>query len=175
MLKGKELGAAIGRAIALKKANGTLRTKIEVAEHFGVKPPAISDWCTRGTISKDKLPELWKFFADVAGPDHWGMDESEWPAGLVVAAKKRYPNAAEDRAHAPKHPVTRPHRALTRAARLTAAQLDQVDKFIDIIEALSTPRGDTDAPKGSETSRFRDLVPGDAAPGSTRATPRKDR
>ncbi|WP_144290856.1 S24 family peptidase [Vandammella animalimorsus] len=47
---------------------------MEVAEHFGVKPPSVQDWLKRGVISKDKLPELWAYFSDVVGPEHWGLD-----------------------------------------------------------------------------------------------------
>lgn len=55
MLKGKELGKAINVAINLKIQSGAIRSKADVAAHFGVKPPSIYDWIRRGTISKDKL------------------------------------------------------------------------------------------------------------------------
>lgn len=82
MLIGKSLGQAIAEAIRKKIATGAIKTKAEVAHHFGVRPASMTDWTKSGTISKDKLPELWRFFSDVAGPEHWGMSESEWPAGL---------------------------------------------------------------------------------------------
>lgn len=83
MLKGKEFGAAIARAIQLKLDSGAAKTKAEIARHFGMKPPSLADWVKKGSVAKDKLPELWRYFSDVAGPDHWGMTKSEWPAGLT--------------------------------------------------------------------------------------------
>lgn len=80
MLTGKELGAAISEAIKRKRC-----TKAELARHFAIKPPSISDWVKRGTIGKEKLPELFQFFSDVVGPEHWGL------SGLLVARK---PNPA---------------------------------------------------------------------------------
>lgn len=81
MLKGQELGAALRQAIELKGV-----TKVDVARHFGVKPPSVQDWLKRGVIAKDKLPALWAYFSDVVGPDHWGLDpyvlgspSSAWP------------------------------------------------------------------------------------------------
>ena len=74
MLTGKELGAAIKSAIDKKKVRQT-----ELARHFGVKPPSIQDWINKGTISKDKLPDLWAYFSDVVGPEHWGL--SAFPQG----------------------------------------------------------------------------------------------
>lgn len=89
MLNGKELGDAIRRAIQLKMDAGELSHKKDVAEHFGVKPPSIHDWIKKGSISKDKLPELFRYFSSVAGPEHWGLKDSEWPVGL---SKQRYSN-----------------------------------------------------------------------------------
>lgn len=68
MLTGEKLGAAIRSAIALKGVS-----QVDVAKHFGVKPPSVQDWMSRGTISKEKLPDLWEYFAEVAGPEHWGL------------------------------------------------------------------------------------------------------
>ena len=68
MLTGEKLGAAIRKAIELKGV-----TQVAVAAHFGVKPPSVQDWIRRGTIDKGKLPALWEYFADVVGPEHWGM------------------------------------------------------------------------------------------------------
>ncbi|MEY4922597.1 MAG: hypothetical protein RLY17_1314 [Pseudomonadota bacterium] len=75
MLSGKELGHAIELAINKKISSGAIKTKAEVARHFNVKPPSIHDWIKKGSISKDKLPELWRYFSDVAGPEHWGLEE----------------------------------------------------------------------------------------------------
>ncbi len=82
MLKGEKLGQAIKQAIELKKASGAVKTKVEIANHFGVKPPSVADWEKKGSIAKDKLPELWRYFSDVVGPDHWGM--ADWPQTASV-------------------------------------------------------------------------------------------
>ncbi|MEI7216244.1 hypothetical protein WCT79_04415 [Pectobacterium carotovorum] len=75
MLSGKELGRAIELAIQRKISSGAIKTKVEIARHFKVKPPSIHDWIKKGSISKDKLPELWNYFSDVVGPEHWGLSE----------------------------------------------------------------------------------------------------
>lgn len=62
MLKGKKLGEAIAKAIDIKKESGSISTLKEVADHFGIQPPSIHDWINRGTISKDKLPELFSHY-----------------------------------------------------------------------------------------------------------------
>lgn len=74
MLTGEELGRAIDAAIKKKGI-----TKKAVAAHFGIAPPSIQDWVKRGTIDKDKLPKLWALFADVVGPEHWGLER--YPTG----------------------------------------------------------------------------------------------
>lgn len=75
MLTGKELGAAIRAAIEAKGVS-----QREVARVFEVKPPSVQDWMNKGTIGKDKLPALWHYFSDVAGPEHWGLEEfPKWP------------------------------------------------------------------------------------------------
>lgn len=73
MLSGKELGHAIEQAINRKISSGAAKTKAEIARHFKIKPPSIHDWIKKGSISKDKLPELWDYFSDVVGPEHWGL------------------------------------------------------------------------------------------------------
>lgn len=91
MLTGKRLGDAIAVAIKRKLESGAVKSKAEIARHFHVKLPSIYDWVKKGSISKDKLPELWAFFADVAGPEHWGMPG--WPGGGSVV--KEYVAAPE--------------------------------------------------------------------------------
>jgi SOS-response transcriptional repressor LexA len=93
MLKGKELGAAIKRAIEMKIASGNAESKAEIARHFDIKPPSIFDWINKGSISKDKLPELWRYFSDVVGADHWGITQADMvfahqEAGNVLPAMK---------------------------------------------------------------------------------------
>lgn len=87
MLSGKDLGRAIEQAINKKIASGSVKSKVEVARHFKVQPPSIYDWIKKGSISKDKLPELWRFFSDVVGPEHWGLNEYPIPTSLISDTK----------------------------------------------------------------------------------------
>ncbi len=106
MLNGTDLGAAIKAAIDLKIASGAVPSQAAIARHFNVKPPSIHDWIKKGSISKDKLPELWRYFSDVVGPDHWGL--KAWPdmgsAGVEerVTTDKPWPfrTISEDQIHA---------------------------------------------------------------------------
>lgn len=68
MLTGKELGDAIRTAIAIK---GT--TQAALARHFGVKSPSVAGWLADGRIDKAKLIEMFDYFSDVVGPEHWGL------------------------------------------------------------------------------------------------------
>ena len=70
MLKGQELGQAITRAMQLKGIGPSV-----LARHFGVKSPSVYDWTKHGRIAKDKLPELFRYFSDVVGPEHWGLTD----------------------------------------------------------------------------------------------------
>lgn len=78
MLKGEELGKAIEEAIRLKGVR-----KAEVARHFRVQGPSLQGWIKTGRIDKGKLPELWAYFSDVVGPEHWGLSPSQWASGGV--------------------------------------------------------------------------------------------
>lgn len=105
MLTGKELGAAIDRAIQLKKV-----PKTAVAAHFGIRGPSIYDWIKHGRIGKQHLDELVAYFSDVVGPEHWGIrapnayKNASQPAGLdletlqiaLVAVKKAIRKANVD-------------------------------------------------------------------------------
>ncbi|MBN7841180.1 hypothetical protein J0A78_14615 [Providencia rettgeri] len=90
MLNGKDLGRAIEQAINKKLASGSVKSKTEIARHFNVKLPSIYDWIKKGSISKDKLPELWNYFSDVVGPEHWGLKELHTPL------KKVEPNCVQN-------------------------------------------------------------------------------
>lgn len=68
MLTGPELGAAIEAA---RIAKGVSKKKL--ADDFLVKPPSIQGWVKNGRIDKSKLMDVIAYFADVVGPDHWGM------------------------------------------------------------------------------------------------------
>lgn len=89
MLNGTDLGAAIKAAIDLKIASGAVASQAAIARHFNVKPPSIHDWIKKGSISKDKLPELWRYFSDVVGPGHWGL--KSWPDMGSPAASESTP------------------------------------------------------------------------------------
>lgn len=89
MLNGTDLGAAIKAAIEKKIASGAVASQAAIARHFNVKPPSIHDWIKKGSISKDKLPELWRYFSDVVGPEHWGL--RSWPDMGSAAATVQVP------------------------------------------------------------------------------------
>lgn len=95
MLNGTDLGAAIKAAIEKKIASGAVASQAAIARHFNVKPPSIHDWIKKGSISKDKLPELWRYFSDVVGPEHWGLkswpDMGSAPAAEQVTQDKPWP------------------------------------------------------------------------------------
>lgn len=96
MIKGKELGAAIALAIQLKIDAGLARSKAAVARDLEVEPNVVYGWIRTGSISKERLPALWSYFADVVGPEHWGLStesmqflgqdsnlERQWPFKLT--------------------------------------------------------------------------------------------
>jgi len=68
MLTGSELGAAIEAARIAKGVS-----KKQLADDFSVKPPSVQGWVKNGRIDKSKLMDVIAYFADVVGPDHWGM------------------------------------------------------------------------------------------------------
>src|SRR3989304_5554330 len=81
MLTGKELGKAIAAAILMKGVSNA-----DVARHFRVKPPSVQGWLTTGRISKKRLPELWEYFSDVVGPEHWGLPSQDRPMRFRAVA-----------------------------------------------------------------------------------------
>lgn len=92
MLNGKELGRAIEKAIKAKVASGKFdsaaRVMVDLAEHFDIRVPSVYDWIKKGSIKKDKLPRIWAYFSDVAGPEHWGLDKWPIPGEIPSDAKK---------------------------------------------------------------------------------------
>jgi hypothetical protein len=68
MLTGPELGAAIEAARIAKGVS-----KKNLADDFSVKPPSIQGWVKNGRIDKSKLMDVIAYFADVVGPEHWGL------------------------------------------------------------------------------------------------------
>jgi hypothetical protein len=78
MLEGKYLGDAIESARIRKGV-----TKKAMADFFEIKPPSIQDWVKHGRIKKDKLLELFRYFSDVAGPEHWGLTPLDSDLGYL--------------------------------------------------------------------------------------------
>lgn len=103
MLNKHELGRAIETAIERKIESGAIQSIADVARHFGVKAPSVHGWIKTGAISKDKLPELWRYFSDVAGPEHWGL--TEWPAQLPAGSPPNDESGSRDSNVEPGPPV----------------------------------------------------------------------
>lgn len=74
MLSGPDLGAALTAAMKKKGVGPTA-----VAEAFGVKPPSVTAWQQTGRIHKKHITLLLNYFADVVGPDHWGLEQGTQP------------------------------------------------------------------------------------------------
>jgi SOS-response transcriptional repressor LexA len=89
MLSGQALGRAIAEAIKLKKNSGKIKFQADIARHFGVSRASIHDWQDSGFISKDKLAEVWRYFSDVVGPEHWGLDS--WPTDVINPDDNKIP------------------------------------------------------------------------------------
>jgi hypothetical protein len=82
MHTGKELGEAIRVAIEKKIDLGVSKKQIAVA--FGIKEPSIADWIKKGSIGKERLPKLWRYFSDVVDMEHWGLSPDDFSCfGLV--------------------------------------------------------------------------------------------
>lgn len=96
MLKGKDFGKAIGEAIEKKLELGEVRSKAEIARHFKMKPSSLADWVNKGSISKDKLNELYRYFSDVVSYDHWGLTKGEWPSELSETVKESKTRASQN-------------------------------------------------------------------------------
>jgi len=146
MLKGKEFGQAIETAIRLKIESGGARSQAEIARHFGVKPPSVKDWVKKGAIAKERLPELWRYFEDVAGPEHWGMTVDEWPAGLSAGHQptgRQASTLARGSAEWPLRKVT-----LARLLALTPEQRKRADAAMDdLLRGYEAEREQIDGPK----------------------------
>lgn len=133
MLKGKDFGNAIKAAIALKIESGGARSKAEIARHFGVRPPSLEDWIKKGAISKERLPQLWQYFSDVVGYDHWGLSEQEWPLGLSsqAATSMRAPQRHESQHVLANWPLRK-----SKVERIFALKPDQQNQLDDALDIL---------------------------------------
>jgi hypothetical protein len=87
MLEGEELAAAIRSAIELKnkRLGHSAYGPSALARALEIKQPSASELLATGRIAKSRLPALWKEFADVVGPEHWGL-----PAAWVGGASTPY-------------------------------------------------------------------------------------
>lgn len=123
MLTGIALGQAIEEARKLKRVS-----KADLARHFNVKAPSIQSWVKHGRISKKHLDELFRYFADVVGPDHWGVDGAKAEAG-VKEPQATYSDARGDIAHFAQTPF---EREVLAAARQVPKAMRQ--RFIGWLE-----------------------------------------
>lgn len=172
MLNGTDLGAAIKAAIEKKIASGAAPSQAAIARHFNVRPPSIHDWIKKGSISKDKLPEMWRYFSDVVGPEHWGL--KSWPdmgspvASEPAAERKPWPfkTITEDQIHElPESQLN----ALEGAIALAIAQMSlgiQVSPLPAAPDSPPPPRSytpgglvDMDAADDPFPMRIRDIDP----------------
>jgi len=81
MHSGQQLGEALKEAMRLKKV-----TQTQVASHFKILQPSVSNWIKTGRIHKDHIAELIDYFSDVVGPEHWGLTAHAAPGAAVVQA-----------------------------------------------------------------------------------------
>lgn len=131
MLTSEKLGQAIADAIERKGVS-----KKEVAEYFGVRPPSIQDWVHRGTIRKDKLPKLWNYFADVVGPEHWGL--TEFPPGSLNGSVVPDANVVRVIDDTPPPGYIRLEHLSPRPSMGHGAHLDepvQIVRYLDVLES----------------------------------------
>ncbi|HGY9625419.1 TPA: helix-turn-helix transcriptional regulator [Pseudomonas putida] len=95
MLTGPELGAAIDAARIAKGVS-----KKQLADDFQVKPPSVQGWVKNGRIDKSKLMDVIAYFADVVGPEHWGLRPGftyeSLPDVASVAVEEPTPTSAAD-------------------------------------------------------------------------------
>jgi hypothetical protein len=68
MYEKEQLGEAFASAMKKKGVGPT-----EVARHFKVQPPSVTDWKATGRIAKRHLEKMLDYFSDVVGPEHWGL------------------------------------------------------------------------------------------------------
>lgn len=79
MLQGKELADALRLAIEAKRHTPGFEKlgPTELARVFGVAQGSMSEALNTGRLAKKHIPKLLEYFADVVGPDHWGLPFSK--------------------------------------------------------------------------------------------------
>lgn len=88
MHTGKELGDAIRAAMELKGVK-----QAEVGTAFRVAQSSVSEWLKFGRVHKKHLTKLFDYFADVVGPEHWGLPAT-W--GQQKASDELLPLAGDE-------------------------------------------------------------------------------
>ena len=91
MLSGQELAAALRLAMHEKHVGPT-----EVARAFEVRQPSVSGWMKDGRIAKKHIPHLLSYFADVVGPDHWGLPFTRQEFEAVLLFRQLPPEARQN-------------------------------------------------------------------------------
>lgn len=140
MLSGQALGAAIKSAMKLKKV-----TQKKVAEEFGIAQPSVSHWIKTGRIDKEHLDHLFDYFADVAGPDHWGITSRLLNARYVDVIDVAARVVADEQI------TDEPRSNLSAEALSAAMRLDQLPtdaramalEMIEVILSRLTPQRET--------------------------------
>jgi hypothetical protein len=123
MLTGIELGQALEAAIKLKGVS-----KAAVARHFGVKPPSIQDWIKYGRINKSHINGLVEYFADVVGPEHWGLP------GDAGAARQELPKERTP-------PYTLTPEIVHGLVKQNELILKQLSEIVDRLDRVLVPAG----------------------------------
>lgn len=97
MLQREELAAAIRTALDLKaEATGLKLGPSALGRALGITQPSASELLKTGRLAKEKLSVLLEFFADVVGPDHFGLPFSKAEMELIKDLR-RLPTLAQDR------------------------------------------------------------------------------
>lgn len=95
MLSGKDLGTALADAMRKKGVN-----QPTVAAEFEISQPSVSEWIKYGRIAKKHIPHLVDWFADVVGPEHWGLPpiwRQDRPlSARALALARQYDAASEE-------------------------------------------------------------------------------
>lgn len=118
MLEKQELGAAIASAMKIKGISHT-----DLAQHFDVKVPSVYGWTKEGRIAKGKLPELFAYFSDVVGPEHWGIPSGS-PLFAGTSQETNHPQVATE----PSEDYVAIERVLLKvSAGVTGFQVEHLD------------------------------------------------
>jgi len=90
MLSGSQLADAIKVALdAKRRIPGFERYgATALATALGMKQPSASEMMKTGRIAKEKYLLLVAAFADVVGPDHWGLPYTKAELDLLIAFRE---------------------------------------------------------------------------------------